>query len=265
MSIYLELTEEFNGGRLRAVLSSGQAVVFHRVAVMSKDGDWILREDEEALRRVISVLAEHNARYRFGAPLDVRWLRGGWSSHFEFRTERLRVRTDFVTRPPRLTREDVESMWREQQGRVVPVVGVRHLAELKKTNREKDYAVIGELARLLRDPRDELMLSRSARDIMKLAEQHPDLLRELTPERPALAAASRGGGALEAALDAERRELIHANERRLQRYLDSAESWAAMWPQVAAETAGLPLDRAHALVAARAEGVLPFDPPGRGE
>jgi hypothetical protein len=32
MTIYVELTEAFNAGRRRAVLSSGQAVVFHRLA-----------------------------------------------------------------------------------------------------------------------------------------------------------------------------------------------------------------------------------------
>ena len=46
---YVRLTHEFNEGRLRAVLASGQAVVLYRLAVMSKDGDWILREDDEAL------------------------------------------------------------------------------------------------------------------------------------------------------------------------------------------------------------------------
>jgi len=39
MSVYLALTCEFNEGALRAILSSGQAVVLHRLAVMSKDGD----------------------------------------------------------------------------------------------------------------------------------------------------------------------------------------------------------------------------------
>ena len=102
MTIYLELTKEFNEGRLRAVICSGQAVVLHRLAIMSKDGDWILREDKEALQQVLRVLDRHGARYRFGAPLDVRWMAGGWSSHFEFRHESLRVRTDFFTRPPRV-------------------------------------------------------------------------------------------------------------------------------------------------------------------
>jgi len=43
MNIYVDLTNQFNDGRLRAILSSGQAVVLHRLAIMSKDGDWIVR------------------------------------------------------------------------------------------------------------------------------------------------------------------------------------------------------------------------------
>ena len=86
MSIYLSLTRAFNEGALRAILSSGQAVVVHRLALMSKDGDWILRERPEALHHVLEVLQKRGARYRFGAPLDVRWMEGGWSSHFERET-----------------------------------------------------------------------------------------------------------------------------------------------------------------------------------
>ena len=36
---YVRLTREFNHGRLRAILASGQAVVLYRLAIMSKDGD----------------------------------------------------------------------------------------------------------------------------------------------------------------------------------------------------------------------------------
>jgi hypothetical protein len=32
MSVYVDLTREFNRGGLRVILSSGQAVVFHRLA-----------------------------------------------------------------------------------------------------------------------------------------------------------------------------------------------------------------------------------------
>ncbi len=260
MSIYLSLTREFNEGGLRAILSSGQAVVLHRLAVMSKDGDWILRETEEALAHVLGVLERRGARYRYGAPLDVRWMRGGWSAHFEFRHDVLRIRTDFVTRPPRLDAGDLATLWREQAANEIPVVDPRRLIDLKKTNREKDYAVIGELARLLDDPREQMLASRSARDLIVLAGANPDLARELTMIRPVLAKIGAGPDALAAALDAERRALIRAHEDRLRRYLAAAEAWADVWPRVDAEVAGLPLSQAHAAIAARAEGILPFRP-----
>ena len=258
MNVYAELTREFNRDRLRAILSSGQAVVLHRLAVMSKDGDWILREDEEALRHVLGVLASHAAMYRLGAPLDTRWLAGGWSAHFEFQHASLRVRTDFVSRPPRIPTDRLVAMWREQESRTMPFVDVRDLVELKKTNREKDYAVIGELARMLPDPADQLLLSRSARDLTDLARQHARLVEALAETRPLLREISRGTEVLEAALDAERRVMMHVNERRLQAYMRAAEDWAAIWPEVARQVAGLSLLQAHPIVVSRAEGVLPF-------
>ena len=232
----------------------------HRLAVMSKDGDWILREDEEALSHILAVLARHAARYRFGAPLDVRWMSGGWSSHFEFRSGPLRVRTDFVTRPPRITPEALASVWddAEENQDGVPFVDAVTLAEVKKTNREIDYAVIGELARLIVDPAQQMLLSRSARDLVDLAMDHPDMLESAVNRRPLLRHVHDGFDALEAALDAERRQLIHANERRLQAYVGAARAWADVWPSVAAEVSKLPLQQAHRLVVERAEALLPF-------
>ncbi len=257
MNVYVRLTEEFNQGRTRAIISSGQAVVLHGLAIMSKDGDWILREDAEATGHILATLASHGATYRFGAPLDPRWLSGGWSSHLEYRDGPLRLRTDFVTRPPRLSPEALAAAWVDAEWCSPPVLGVRELAELKKTNREKDYAVIGELARRLPEVADQLLLSRSARDLIRVAEAHPEAWARACERRPLLRHAAEGVEALESALDAERRELMHANERRIQSYLDAARDWAAAWPEVARVTANLPLLQAHAIVAERAEGVLP--------
>jgi hypothetical protein len=258
-NIYVELTRAFNSGGVCALLSSGQAVVMHRLAIMSKDGDWILREDEGALDHVLGVLAERGARYRFGAPLDVRWMAGGWSAHFEFRAEALRVRTDFVTRPPRVSREAMRALWVEASGRgdPVPFVDAGTLAELKKTNREKDYAVIGELARLIEDPLRQMVLSRSARDLLELARAYPEAWERALEERPLLRDVAEGREALEAALDAERRALMHANERRLQAYREAARAWAEVWPGLAAAIADLPLREAHRRMVTEAEGLLP--------
>jgi hypothetical protein len=267
MNVYLDLTRSFNAGRLRAIVSSGQAVVLHRLAIMSKDGDWIIREDAEAVGHVLQVLAGHGARYRLGAPLDPAWFAGGWSSHFEFQLGDLRVRTDFVSRPPRLSDARLQALWDEQADRDPPFVGPRDLVALKQTNREKDYAVIGELARLLTDPREQLLCSRSARDILALAAQFPELVPDLTAQRPLLGIVGEGRERVEEALDAERRTLMRENEARLVRYATVAAAWVKLWPTVQRETAGLPLPQAHAVICERAAGVLPFglsdDEPGR--
>jgi hypothetical protein len=257
-NIYLELTEQFNAGRLRAIISSGQAVVLHRLAIMSKDGGWILREDTETMSHALRVLARRGAHYRYGAPLDVRWMSGGWSAHFEFRTDTLRVRTDFVTRPPRLQSDALARIW--QTASTPPVLGGVELAEIKKTNREKDYAVIGELARLMRSPRDQLLYSRSARDLLTLGAAHPELANELVPQRPLLRKIAAGEAQLEKDLDAERRSLIHTNEERLARYREAARDWAAAWPALEKEINRLRLLSAREIVLARALELLPFSP-----
>jgi hypothetical protein len=136
-------------------------------------------------------------------------------------------------------------------------VDVVTLAELKKTNRERDYAVIGELARLIKDPTECLLLSRSARDLIALSQAHPGLVEKTMVRRPLLKHVREGRDALEAALDAERRELIHANEERLQRYVDASGKWATAWPEIEAKISALPLKAAHARLVESAGNLLP--------
>jgi hypothetical protein len=132
-----------------------------------------------------------------------------------------------------------------------------NLAQLKKTRREKDYAVIGELARLIEDPEDQLLLSRSARDIVALASEYPEALEKVASRRKLLSRVREGIEALEVALDAERRRLMHADERRMRCYLTAAEAWAEAWPSVSAEIAGERLENAHDTIVARADALLP--------
>ena len=244
LNIYLRLTRDFNAGRPRAVLAGGQAVVLYRLAIMSKDGDWVLREDEETLEHVLGVLAAHGARYRFGAPLALPWMRGGWSAHFEFPLEGLRIRTDFVTRPPRLDPAVLSALWRGLDRRPPDPedakLATEQLILTKQTNREKDYVAIGELARLLEEPLSALRHSRSARDILEIAARHPELLVAAQKERPCLVEVGEGREALAAALDAERRGLTAPNEERLTCYEDVARDWAAAWPMARPSTPTCP-------------------------
>ena len=259
-NIYLELTDRFNQGHLRAVLSSGQAVVMHKMALASKDGDWIVREDTASLDWILEILENYGAVYRLGAPLDARWLSGGWSAHFEFTRDDYRARTDFVTRPPRLLAEDLARMWREQEQTArelpVPTIDLRRLAHLKATQRERDYSFIGEIARRLSSPQEQFLWSRSARDLIQLAQKHPKLVEPLSAQRPLLAQIPNGREALETALDAERRTMARADEARLNSYALAAREWTRNWPALKREISDLPLRQAHEIVVERAQ-ILP--------
>ncbi len=260
MSIYLDLTREFNAGGLRAIISSGQAAVLLRLAIASKDGDWILREEQDAIDHVLGVLERRGARYRFGAPLDLRWLRHGWSSHLEFDHRGMRVRTDFVTRPPRVNDSDLAALWREQEGRDPPFVGPRILLELKKTTREKDWPFIGELARLLSDPRDRMLCSRSAHDILELDRAQPGLAAALEAVRPALAAIRGGLDDLRLALERERFAAMDEDDARIRTFLAAASGLESGWPEFQRRSAGLPLRAAHAMLVDSAVRCLPVSP-----
>lgn len=47
-NVYFDLTRVWNERGPIVALSSGQAVVYYRIAIMSKDGDWVIRETAEA-------------------------------------------------------------------------------------------------------------------------------------------------------------------------------------------------------------------------
>lgn len=261
MTIYLDLTREFNAGRLRTILCSGQAVVLLRLAIASKDGDWILREEQEAIDHVLAVLEARGGSYRFGAPLDLRWLRQGWSSHFEFRDGGMRVRTDFFSRPPRVPVDELQALWAEQEGRDPPFTGPSILLRIKQTAREKDWPIVGELARLLPEPRDQLLHSRSARDLLVLARDHSDLCAAMVVDRPALAAVGKGLDELRMALERERFAAMDRDVDRIRGYLTASQPWMSVWPEVEQQTAGKSLRRAHAVVVAYAERWLPTTNP----
>lgn len=135
-NVYFALTEAFNREAPTVVLASGQAVVYYRLAIMSKDGDWVVRESPEACQRVLHVLSQRGARYRVSAPLDVRWLRGGWSSHLEFVDEKARrVRCDVFSRPPRVETSIVNALFDTPQPAALRAIDVPSLIAMKRTQR----------------------------------------------------------------------------------------------------------------------------------
>lgn len=254
---YFDLTEEMNaGGAPIAALASGQAVVFYRLALMSKDGDWILQETPEACRRALAVLQKYEAHYRPGAPLDVRWLRGGWSSHFElFDPQNRRIRCDFVSRPPRVRSEEVAALFSpSQEPEPLLVVGLEPLIRMKQTQRAKDYPIIGELARLL-TPEKELELTTDPDRVLALAPVYGKDSGRSSVQ------VARAGGSREdvvVALAREADRLQQQDRARLEKYRRASEPYFRELQ--AARIGDLALPEAHERICDLAERWLPYNP-----
>jgi hypothetical protein len=253
-NIYFELTEAFNARVPSVALASGQAVVYYRIAIMSKDGDWIIREAPDACDTVLAELEGRGARYRPAAPLDVRWLSGGWSSHFEFADGRARrVRCDFVSRPPRVPPGALEKLFGPATASAARrVVDIPTLIALKQTQRAKDYAVIAELAARL-PPEQEIEVTTDPDRILALA---PAFGRGSS--RPAVRAARQAPvdrRAVVVALAEEIDALQQTDRRRVAAYETAAQPFLQACR--AAEVSTLPLRLAHARMVDMAERLLP--------
>jgi hypothetical protein len=251
-NIYFELTEAFNAKLPVVALASGQAVVYYRVAIMSKDGDWVIRETPEACATVLSELDVRAAHYRLGAPLDVRWLSGGWSSHFEFSDERQRrVRCDFLSRPPRVPQSAVSRLFAEaKRSSAMNVVDLDALIAMKQTQRAKDYAVIGELATLV-PPEREIELTTDPDRIIALAKT----LRSSQRPVARLAATGADRHAVILALAEEIDGLQQADRQRMATYEAAARPYLEECR--AAGISAIPLRQAHDRMVELAERLLP--------
>lgn len=263
-NIYFDLTSEFNTRGSIAILASGQAVVYYRLAIMSKDGDWIVRETEEACRRIREVLERHGARYRAGAPLDPRWLSGGWSSHFEFRDPSgRRIRCDFFSRPPRVPLQTLENLFTAadfqaptSRAKSLPVIDLVSLILMKQTQRAKDYPVIGELARRL-PPDEELALTTDPDRILELAARSTaDTKREVVRA----ARENLGRLAVVQSLAAEIDDLQQQDRRRVKRYQQASEDYLRAFKKL--DRGVLQLPESHRRLCQLAERHLPESVPG---
>ena len=249
-NVYFDLTRVFNDRGPIVALASGQAVVHYRIAIMSKDGDWVIRETAEACARVLDVLARRGASYRPGAPLDPQWLAGGWSSHFEYTDERgRRVRCDFFSRPPRVSAAAIDRLFAAARDRFL-VVDVESLIRMKQTQRAKDYAVIGELATRL-PPALELLVTTDPDRLLDLAPQAGAHVR-----RPAVRAAVDGDrDGVVVALAREQDSQRRSDATRMSAYAAAAGLYLDAFSRLTSSERRLP--HAHAQVTGLAEHHLP--------
>jgi hypothetical protein len=214
IEFYLDLVRRAQERGICCAITSGMACVAYEVAEATKDCDLLCdpEMDEKFLALLAeSPLGESGCRYRgnISPPLDARWHRGGWTSHFEWPgTEAF---LDVFGIAPR-----ARSAWQEEMR--PPYAHPHVVADMKRTARTKDWPFISDLGALMLaqgDQRGWLHLF-DAELLKKLASKNI-IPPEIIAMRPTLGLIN-DAVRLTAALAAEEAFWRYASEARIKFY-----------------------------------------------
>lgn len=195
-------------------ITSGLACVHYGVAESTNDCDLLCHPSSfEALLDLLSSTSISGVacRYRgnISPPLDSRWHRGGWTSHFEWSVAPVPVTLDVFGHAVRES-----SPWPEE------VVGLyaspNTVAEMKRTNRDKDWSFITALGVRMIEAEDDRgwlhIFQAEALAELLLERRCPAKIRAL---RPALDLAAEQDPRTIGAINAERRYWEELDRRRI--------------------------------------------------
>lgn len=205
--------------QVQALLMGGQACVFYGAAQFSKDVDFLLLASEENFTGLRSALRELGAERIAVPPFDPAALARGHAVHFRCPSgETKGLRIDVMTRlrdlPP------FEVLWERRTtitvegGAEISLLSVEDLVSAKKTQRDKDWPMIGALVEghymaTGGEPNGErarfwLLESRTPERLVELVQRFPAEKEQLVIRRPLLALAVASDlPRLREALDAE--------------------------------------------------------------
>lgn len=199
---YEDFVRRLRSQGVLCAITSGLACVHYGIAETTKDCDLLCHM---ASFDVLLELLENTPvdgrppQYRgdISPPLDARWHRGGWTSHFEWEAGREKVTLDVFGTALRES-----SRWEDEpQGLYA---GLQVVAEMKRTDRPKDWPFVNALGEQLldrRDPRGWLHLY-DADTIVELAKEC-SIPEAMVLRRPLLQLAAADPETLRFALQAE--------------------------------------------------------------
>lgn len=218
---YENLVRELRARGVLAAITSSLACVHYGVAETTKDCDLLCHPDSfDVLLQLLeeTKLAGSACSYRgnISPPLDARWHRGGWTSHFEWDLNSDAVTLDVFGHALRES-----SPWQRD---VFGLYANPHtVAEMKRTNRAKDWAFITALGvRMVEADDDRGWLHIFKPDTLaELLENHA-CPPEIAAQRPALRFAINRDPRAAGAIQVERllwEELDRVRIRILERHL----------------------------------------------
>ena len=149
---YENLVSNFRANGGVCAITSGMACVQYDVAQATKDCDVLCAAefDElflDQLEKTKFGGASCSYRGHLTPPLDARWMRGGWTSHFEWKREEGVAHLDVFGVAPRAS-----SPWTADIRGLL--AGMHTVAEMKRTDRQKDWPFATALGVKLLDAGD---------------------------------------------------------------------------------------------------------------
>ena len=262
---YAELEQFYKGlvtrARARGIpcaITSGMACVAFGVSEATKDCDLLCAPDSAG--ELLDLLGEAalggqlpHYRGNLSAPLDARWIRGGWTSHFVWAPADSGAYLDVFGVAPRSS-----SPWEtEIQGFYA---GPHTVAEMKRTNRDKDWPFVTALGARMIEMGDErgwlhIYDENLLRTFGKAAKQAADFFKR----RPVLELAANKDPNLRAALRAEIEYWHELDRARMRIYEKSVRRYMVeLRKSRLPPNAGLSLQ--HDLRVRCAEKHLPMNP-----
>jgi hypothetical protein len=266
-------------GELRAAgisfaITSGMACVHYGLQQNTKDSDWIIpAQDLERLRQLLEKLEGSLPPWRvsyrqiFAAPLEAEYMQHGWTSHLSIWDNAASVehKVDIFSKPPRVKTEEILT---DSEGWVS-----RHVvAQMKRTDRDKDWPILQGLGKQLWERQDALGLLHlmDPDALLKAWHSVPTATQNVLSERrPLLRALDRSPApdrlGLQRLLRLERLIWERVNEQRHSRYIREWKAFYRRWrhePEMEWPTSEQFWSQHRRLVKAVAEYGLPPDPLG---
>lgn len=216
-----DMVAELRARGVLCAITSGLACVHYGIAESTQDCDLLCHPVSFPV--LLDYLSETkidgvNCRYRgnISPPLDERWHKGGWTSHFEWDAPGGKVKLDVfgsALRESTPWRDDLHGYY----------AGMQVVAWMKRTDRDKDWPFItslGEQMLLRNDPRGWLHVYDA--DLLNSYSGRVSISDDLLRMRPLLRLVESGHADLRFALKAERefwQELDRLRIRILRRAL----------------------------------------------
>ena len=229
-------------------ITSDMACVHFGVAATTKDCDVLCAPGQaEEFRALIAETSLQgllpNYRGNISPPLDARWMRGGWTAHFTWKTKPEETCLDIFGIAPRGS-----SPW---EAEIQQLYASQHtVAEMKLTNRNQDWPFVTALGIKLLGAGDiRRCLHLYSVEALTKAMRTNQIPGWIFEARPALRLASTGDDRLEAALQTEQifwHRLdacrIRVHEHALRPYVNAVRKAIARRPMPLAEFHAIRLD-----------------------